>query len=120
MEATSEIGGLLRRFDATVALDGMSFTVAPGEVTGFAGPDGADKSTMMRVMLGLGAADTSSALICGRPYASLRHPLSHVGSLLDACTLPGRSGRNHLLWRAYSQGLNARRVDGTPLPTAPS
>jgi len=37
MEATSEISGLRRRFDATVALDGMRFTVAPGDVTGFAG-----------------------------------------------------------------------------------
>jgi hypothetical protein len=35
MEATSQISGLRERFDATVALDGMSFTVAPGEVTGF-------------------------------------------------------------------------------------
>jgi ABC-2 type transport system ATP-binding protein len=50
MEATSEIKGLCRRFDATVALDGMSFTVAPGEVTGFAGLNGAGKSTTMRAM----------------------------------------------------------------------
>ena len=37
---------------------------------------------------------------------------SHVGSLLDAAALhPSRSGRNHLLWLAHSQGLAARRVD---------
>jgi ABC-2 type transport system ATP-binding protein len=70
MEATSQISGLRRRSGATVALDGMSFTVAPGEVTGFAGPSGAGKSTTMRGILGLDAADAGSALICGRPYAS--------------------------------------------------
>jgi len=94
-----------------VALDGMSFTVLPGLVTGFVGPNGAGKSTTMRVILGLDAADAGSALVGGRPYRSLRHPLSHVGALLDAAALqPSRSARNHLLWLA-PQGLAARRVD---------
>ena len=66
----------------------------------------------MRVILGLDAPDDGSALIGGQPYQSLRHPLSHVGSLLDAAALqPSRSARNHLLWLAHSQGLTARRVD---------
>jgi ABC-2 type transport system ATP-binding protein len=112
MEATIEVSNLRKRFGATVALDGMTFTVRPGEVTGFVGPNGAGKSTTMRVILGLDAPDEGSALIGGRRYQSLRHPLSHLGSLLDASALqPGRSGRNHLLWLAHSQGLNTRRVD---------
>src|SRR5215211_2260583 len=112
MEATIEVNGLRKRFGSTVALDGMSFTVMPGQVTGFVGPNGAGKSTTMRVILGLDAADAGSALISGRPYRSLRHPLSHVGSLLDAAALqPSRTARNHLLWLAHSQGLGARRVD---------
>ena len=66
----------------------------------------------MQVILGLDAADSGQALIGGRPYRSLPHPLSHVGSLLDAAALqPSRSARNHLLWLAHSQGLGARRVD---------
>jgi ABC-2 type transport system ATP-binding protein len=90
----------------------MSFTVAPGQVTGFVGPNGAGKSTTMRVILGLDAADEGTALIGGQPYASLRHPLSHVGALLDAAALqPSRSARNHLLWLAHSQGLDGKRVD---------
>src|SRR5215469_10334062 len=112
MEATIEVSGLRKRFGPAVALDGMSFTVLPGQVTGFVGPNGAGKSTTMRVILGLDAADAGSALIDGRPYRSLRHPLSHVGALLDAAALqPGRSARNHLLWLAHSQGLTAQRVD---------
>jgi ABC-2 type transport system ATP-binding protein len=112
MEATIEVTGLRKRFGPTVALDGISFSVAPGQVTGFVGPNGAGKTTTMRVILGLDAADEGSALIDGQPYAALRHPLSRVGSLLDAGALhPSRTARNHLLWLAYSQGLPARRVD---------
>jgi ABC-2 type transport system ATP-binding protein len=112
MEATIDVTGLRKRFGSTLALDGMSFTVLPGQVTGFVGPNGAGKSTTMRVILGLDAADAGSALIGGRPYRSLRHPLSHVGSLLDAAALqPSRTARNHLLWLAHSQGMGARRVD---------
>ncbi len=112
MEATIEVSGLRKRFGPTLALDGMSFTVGPGQVTGFVGPNGAGKSTTMRVILGLDAADKGSALIGGRPYQSLQHPLSQVGALLDAAALqPSRSARNHLLWLAHSQGLGAKRVD---------
>jgi ABC-2 type transport system ATP-binding protein len=106
------VAGLRKRYRATLALDSMSFTVRPGVVTGFVGPNGAGKSTTMRVILGLDAVDEGTALIEGRPYRSLRHPLNHVGSLLDAAALhPSRSARNHLLWLARSQGLGARRVD---------
>src|SRR5579864_7052746 len=112
MEETIEVTGLRKRFGRTVALDGMSFTVRPGQVTGFVGPNGAGKSTTMRVILGLDAADSGSALIGGRPYRTLRQPLSHVGALLDAAALqPSRSARNHLLWLAYSQGLTGSRAD---------
>ncbi|MFD1541336.1 ATP-binding cassette domain-containing protein [Nonomuraea guangzhouensis] len=112
MRATIEVAGLRKRFGHTMALDGMSFTVTPGQVTGFVGPNGAGKSTTMRVILGLDAADEGSALVGGRPYTGLRDPLRHVGALLDASALqPSRTARNHLLWLAHSQGLGAGRVD---------
>jgi ABC-2 type transport system ATP-binding protein len=111
-DATIAVSGLRKRFGATLALDGMSFTVDPGQVTGFVGPNGAGKSTTMRVILGLDAPDSGTALIGGRAYRSLRRPLSQAGALLDAGALqPSRSGRNHLLWLARSQGLPARRVE---------
>jgi ABC-2 type transport system ATP-binding protein len=112
MAATIDVTGLRKRYGSTLALDGMTFTVAPGQVTAFVGPNGAGKSTTMRVVLGLDSADEGSALIGGRPYRSLRQPLRHIGALLDAAALhPARSGRNHLLWLAHSQGLGGRRVD---------
>ena len=111
-EAAIEVTGLRKRFGTTLALDGMTFTVQPGQVTGFVGPNGAGKSTTMRVILGLDSPDAGTALIGGRRYASLHRPLTAVGSLLDAAALqPSRSARNHLLWLAYSQDLSARRVD---------
>jgi len=111
MEATIEVSGLRKRFGRAVALDGMTFTVKPGQVTGFVGPNGAGKSTTMRVILGLDAPDAGTALVGGKPYASIRRPLRTIGSLLDAGALqPSRSARNHLLWLAHSQGLTARRV----------
>src|SRR3984957_15106333 len=112
MEAMIEVTGLRKRFGQAQALDGMTFTVAPGHLTGFVGPNGAGKSTTMRVILGLDAADAGTALVNGKPYRQLRHPLSQLGALLDAAALqPGRSGRNHLLWLAHSQGLGGGRVD---------
>src|SRR6202034_458904 len=107
-----EVDGLRKRFGPAVALDEMTFTVAPGQVTGFIGPNGAGKSTTMRVILALDAADQGQALVGGQPYASLRRPLTVLGSLLDAAPLqPSRSARGHLLWLAHSQGLTASRVD---------
>ena len=112
MEAAIEVAGLRKRFGPAQALDGMSFAVLAGQVTGFVGPNGAGKSTTMRIILGLDAADEGTALIGGQPYPALRHPLSHVGALLDASAFqPGRSARNHLLWLAHSQGLDGRRAD---------
>ncbi len=111
-EATIEVTGLRKRFGAVLALDGMSFSVQPGQVTGFIGPNGAGKSTTMRVVLGLDAVEAGSALVGGQRYRSLRHPLTVIGSLLDAAALqPSRTARNHLLWLARSQGLGRRRVD---------
>jgi ABC-2 type transport system ATP-binding protein len=112
MNATIEIDGLRKRFGPVQALDGMTFTAGPGQVTGFVGPNGAGKSTTMRVVVGLDSPDAGTATVGGQPYRTLKNPLRHVGTLLDAGALqPSRSARNHLLWLAHSQGLKAGRVD---------
>ncbi|GAA4298962.1 ABC-type multidrug transport system ATPase subunit [Actinomadura luteofluorescens] len=107
-----ECRGLRKRYGPAVAVDGLSFAVEAGRVTGFVGPNGAGKSTTMRMILGLDAPDAGTALVCGRPYRSLRNPLRRVGALLDAGALhPGRRARDHLLWMAQSNGISPRRVD---------
>lgn len=112
MEATIEVRGLRKRYGPQTAVDDLSFTVAPGQVTGFVGPNGAGKSTTMRMIVGLDRPDEGSALVGGRHYRTLRTPLRHLGSLLDAAAVhPARPARDHLLWMAHSNGLPARRVD---------
>jgi ABC-2 type transport system ATP-binding protein len=111
MNTSIEVRDLRKRYGTTTAVDGLSFTVAPGEVTGFVGPNGAGKSTTMRVILGLDAADAGHAHVGGRPYRALRRPLTEVGALLDAEAVhPGRRAKDHLLWMAHSNGIPARRV----------
>lgn len=56
-----------KRFGETVALDDLSFTVAPGELFGFVGSNGAGKSTTMRIALGMLSPDHGQILLGGRP-----------------------------------------------------
>lgn len=107
-----EVKGLTKYFGATHAVEDLTFTVAPGQVTGFLGPNGAGKSTTMRMILGLDKPTSGVALIQGRPYAELTHPLRTVGALLDARWVhPNRSARAHLQWMAASSGIPKARVD---------
>jgi ABC-2 type transport system ATP-binding protein len=107
-----EARGLTKSYGKKTVVDDLTFRVHTGRVTGFLGPNGAGKSTTMRLLLGLERPDSGSALIQGKPYASLSAPLSHVGALLEAKAFhKGRSARNHLLALAQSQALPAARVD---------
>jgi ABC-2 type transport system ATP-binding protein len=107
-----EVQDLTRRYGKKLAVDDLTFTVSPGQVTGFLGPNGAGKSTTMRLILGLDRPTEGTATINGRHYADLPDPLRTVGALLEAKAVhPGRSAYNHLLFLAQSQGLPRRRVD---------
>jgi ABC-2 type transport system ATP-binding protein len=102
---------LTKRYGKTVAVDGVSFSVRPGQVTGFLGPNGAGKSTTMRMILGLDAPSSGEVRVDGQPYGQLTHPLRSVGALLDArAVVGGRSAANHLNWLADSNGIARRRV----------
>src|SRR6266700_4567487 len=104
--------GLSKRYGATLAVDDLSFTVPPGQVTGFLGPNGAGKSTTMRLILGLDAPTSGSVTVSGRPYATFRRPLTVAGAMLEARAFHGgRSARNHLLCLADSNGIGPARVD---------
>lgn len=107
-----EILGLTKRFGDSIAVDGLSFTVPPGQVTGFLGPNGAGKSTTMRMIVGLDRPSGGAALVNGVAYAQHRAPLCEVGALLDAKAVHrGRSARKHLLALAQTHGFAAKRVD---------
>ncbi|MFG1609254.1 ABC transporter ATP-binding protein [Actinoplanes sp. NPDC049265] len=104
--------GLTKRFGATTAVDDLTLEITPGLVTGFLGPNGAGKSTTMRMILGLDTPTGGAALVDGRPYVELVHPLRTIGALLDAKAVhPGRSGRDHLRAMARSQDIPYARVE---------
>ena len=79
-----EAYGLTKTYGKRTAVDGVTFTVQPGQVTGFLGPNGAGKSTTMRIMVGLTRATSGTATISGRRYVDLPNPGLEVGVLLDA------------------------------------
>ncbi len=60
-----EVRGLTKRFGAAIAVDNLSIDCAPGEVFGFVGPDGAGKTTIMRLIAAVMAPDEGSILIEG-------------------------------------------------------
>src|SRR5580698_1218097 len=88
-----EVDQLTKRFGPVTAVDALSFTVRPGQVTGFLGPNGAGKTTTMRVILGLDTPTSGRALVGGRRYQEIIRPLHVVGSVLEATGLAAVAGR---------------------------
>jgi ABC-2 type transport system ATP-binding protein len=106
-----EAVGLTKRFGDRLAVDQLSFTVRPGQVTGFLGPNGAGKSTTMRMILGLDRPTAGVVTVNGQPFAQMKRPMREVGALLDAKAIHGgRSAYNHLLCLAQTNNLPRRRV----------
>ncbi|WP_431943462.1 ATP-binding cassette domain-containing protein [Micromonospora marina] len=107
-----EARDLSKRYGDRLAVDSLTFTVAPGVVTGFLGPNGAGKSTTMRMILGLDTPTAGDVRVNGRRYADHRDPLRQVGALLEAKAVhTGRSARDHLLALGATHGIGRRRVD---------
>lgn len=103
---------LTKRYGDKTAVDDISFTIAPGTVTGFLGPNGAGKSTTMRMIVGLDHPTAGTVTVNGMPYAKHRSPLSEVGALLDAKAVhSGRNARSHLRTMAATHGISTKRVD---------
>ncbi|MDO7881467.1 ABC transporter ATP-binding protein [Salinibacterium soli] len=109
---TIEFRGITKTFGAVRAVDDLTFSVQPGQVTGFLGPNGAGKTTTLRMLLGLVRPTSGSATFGGVAYAQLPDPLRTVGTALEASSFhPGRSARNHLRVYAAAAGLPSSRVE---------
>jgi ABC-2 type transport system ATP-binding protein len=106
-----EARGLTKRYGSALAVDNLSFEVAPGQVTGFLGPNGAGKSTTMRLIMGLDSPGAGQARVNGKRYRDLAWPLREVGALLEARAFhPGRSAFHHLLALAQTNDIPRARV----------
>ncbi|MEU6036571.1 ABC transporter ATP-binding protein [Actinomadura sp. NPDC047616] len=106
------VAGLTKRYGDVAAVADVSFTCAPGTVTGFLGPNGAGKSTTMRMICGLTPPTEGSATVKGVPYRRIANPGRHVGVLLDAgAQHAGRTGRETLRLTAQILGVDPSRAD---------
>ena len=84
------ISDLTKRFGSITAVDGISMTVARGEVLGFLGPNGAGKSTTMRMVTGYLPPTAGKIVVCGHDVAE--DPIAarrHIGYLPEGAPLYG-------------------------------
>ena len=103
---------LTKRFGSGVtAVKDLSFSAAPGKVTGFLGPNGAGKTTTLRCLLGLVAQSEGKATIDGVTYREIENPITVVGASLEASGAhPARTARNHLRMIASAAKITDSRV----------
>ncbi|NHC47535.1 ABC transporter ATP-binding protein, partial [Motilibacter aurantiacus] len=107
-----EILGLQKRYGDKKALDGLSFTVRPGEVFGFVGQNGAGKTTTMRIVLGVLAADSGEVRWQGRPMdAAARRRTGYMPE--ERGLYPKMRVRDQLVYLARLHGLPAGRAEAS-------
>lgn len=112
MSSTIEVTGLTKRYGERVAVDGVSFCAAAGQVTAFLGANGAGKTTTLRMLLGLVTPTAGRATIGGSRYADFPAPRRVAGALIETEAFhPGRSGRDHLRVVCRASGIAISRVD---------
>jgi ABC-2 type transport system ATP-binding protein len=106
-----ELSEVTKDYGEIRAVDGLSFSVTQGRVTGFLGPNGSGKTTTLRMLVGLVGPTAGTATINGRPYAELDRPQREVGVMLEAAAHPGRTARNHLRVLAAEARMPSGRVE---------
>ena len=85
MSGALEVRAITKRFGSLVAVDAVSFTVAPGEIMGFIGPNGAGKTTTMRICSTLELPDSGDVLVDGTSVTlSPREARARIGFMPDS------------------------------------
>lgn len=103
---------LTKRYGDRNVVDSLSFSIPRGLVTGFLGPNGSGKTTTIRIIFGLIHATSGTALVDGRPFATLPDPARHAGILIDgAGAHPKRSAHDHLRIIAAERNVGRARAD---------
>jgi ABC-2 type transport system ATP-binding protein len=107
MSLAIETEGLVKRFGATRAVDGIDLAVPPGTVYGVLGPNGAGKTTLIRILATLIRPDAGSARVLGhdvvREAAAVRAAVSLTGQF--ASVDEELSGRENLVLLARLFGF---------------
>lgn len=101
---------------SVTALDGVDFTVEPGELFGLLGPNGAGKTTTVKILLGLTRSTSGTARVEGLDVASPRSRLS-VGYLPEGHRFPGYlTARETLRIFGRMSGLEPKEVERRAMP----
>jgi len=81
-QAAIEVQALVKRFPGIVAVDRLTFDVRPGEIFGLVGPDGAGKTTTLRMLAGVMPPDEGTARVAGLDVArdpeGVKHQISYM------------------------------------------
>jgi ABC-2 type transport system ATP-binding protein len=102
-----EVEGLVKRYGRTLALDGVTFSVEPGQVFGFVGRNGSGKTTTMRIILGVLAADAGTVHWQGRPVdAEVRRRIGYMPE--ERGLYPKMRVRDQLVYLAELHGATRR------------
>ena len=100
-----EVDGLTKRYGTTLALSNLSFSVRPGEMYGFVGANGAGKTTAMRIMLGVLAADSGVVRWQGKPVTfETRRRFGYMPE--ERGLYPKMRVTEHLVYLARLHGLD--------------
>jgi ABC-2 type transport system ATP-binding protein len=112
-----EARGLVKRYGALAAVDGVDLTVERGDVYGYLGPNGAGKTTSLRMLLGLIRPSSGAARLFGRdPLVQGRRALEGVAGFVEAPRFyPYLTGRRNLELCAAFDGGEARSLIGKVL-----
>ena len=107
------VDGLRKRYKRTVALDGLSFEVPAGALTGFLGPNGAGKTTTFRSLLGLTRPDAGRMEILGMKVGPDTPAIvKRLGAIVEEPGLvKGLNGRDNLRVAALTLGRGAERIN---------
>ena len=90
MTPALSLNGATKRYGAVTAVDGVTFDVQPGEMFGLIGPDGAGKTTTIRLLCGLLHADAGSVRVMGHDPVAQHAEVTHsVGYLSQRFSLYG-------------------------------
>src|SRR3712207_555706 len=97
-----------KNYGRTTALDGVSLSVAPGELFGLLGPNGAGKTTLLSILAGLTDTDSGSVTLFGEPFRAASRDLRRLVGLAtqDLAVYPELTARENLLFfgRLYGMG----------------
>ncbi|MFI6043121.1 ABC transporter ATP-binding protein [Nocardia sp. NPDC051321] len=103
--------GLTKRYGAQAAVDGVSMSVAAGEIYGFLGPNGAGKTTTLRMLVGLIRPSDGTATVAGHAPGDPA-VVRRIGVLIEGPGFyPYLSGRDNLRVLAKYRGIGTAEVE---------